>query len=145
MHRRAATAENAASPRVRHTMTEPTNTSTSPSTVPASIPTGIRVASTICWIVGILSIGIAFAIGIPAAQGPDGSFVPLVINLLAGLAVCAAGYLVRKQRKLGTLLVVLAWATPALIGLATGTGARGGSFLLFAAMLALFANWKHLR
>ena len=126
-------------------MTEPSDASTSPAVVPAPIPTGIRVASTICWLVGVLTIGIAFAIGIPAAQGPDGSFAPFAINVLAGLAVCAAGYLVRQQRKVGALLVVLAWATPALIGLATGTGARGGSFLLFAAMLALFANWKHLR
>jgi hypothetical protein len=111
----------------------------------APIPAGIRVASTICWLVGIVTILIAFAVGIPAARGAGGSMSAAVISALAGLMVCAAGYLVRQRRKSGALLVVLAWAAPGIIGLANGTGARGGSFLLFAAMVALLLNWKHLR
>ena len=126
-------------------MTESSPASATPSATPAPVPTGIRVASTLCWIVGVLTIGIAFAMGLPAAQAPEGSLLSFAITVLAGLMVCAAGYLVRQQRKIGALILVLAWATPALVGLATGEGARGGGFLLFAAMLAVFANWKHMK
>src|SRR5712671_6229445 len=58
------------------------------------LPAGIRIASTLCWIVGILTILGAFAIGIPGVSGFNSSLVPLVINVLAGIGVCAAAYLV---------------------------------------------------
>jgi hypothetical protein len=111
----------------------------------APLPTGVRVASTLCWLVGILSILMTIAVGIPAMSGPDGAVVPMVVNLTAGAAVCAAGYLVRQRRKVGALLVVAAWALPTVVSLVGGGGAKPGNFLLFAAMIGLALNWKHLR
>jgi len=109
------------------------------------VPTGVRVASTLCWLVGILSILMAIAVGIPATSGPDATVVPMLVSVAAGIVVCVAGYLVRQRRKVGALLVVAAWALPAVVSLIGGDGAKPGNGLLFAAMIGLFLNWKHLR
>jgi len=116
-----------------------------PDATPTLAPTGVRVASTLCWLVGILTILIVMAAGIPALASPAGSVLPLAINLVAGLAVCAGAVLIRRQRRSGVLIVVLAWAAPTVFALANHETPKGGSFLLFAAMLLSFANWKHLR
>src|SRR5205809_6803101 len=99
------------------------------------VPTGIRVASTLSWIVGVLTILLALVIGIPTLSTPGGSVLPLAINLVAGIAVCTGAVLVRQQRRLGAVLVVLAWAAPAAFAVLNHQTPRGGSFLLFAAML----------
>src|SRR3954469_13483234 len=101
------------------------------------LPTGVRVASTLCWLVGILSILMALAVGIPAMSNADGGVVPMVVNLIAAVTVCVAGYLVRQRRKVGALLVVAAWALPTAVSLIDGGGAKPGNFLLFAAMIGL--------
>ena len=126
-------------------MTIPPSVSSEPTPAPTPLPIGIRVASTLCWIVGILTILGAFAIGIPGLTGFDASLVPLVITVIAGVGVCVAAYLVRRQRRVGVLLVVFAWALPTVVSLLTHETPRGGNFLLFAAMLVLLANWKNLR
>jgi hypothetical protein len=109
-----------------------------------AVPAGVRIASTLAWVVGVLTIVGAVAIGVPALTGFDVTLVPFIVNLLAGIGVCAAAYLVRKQRRVGALLVVLAWALPTIMSLLSHQTPRGGNFLLFAAMLMLLANWKHL-
>ena len=123
-------------------MTDPLDASVLPTPDATPVPTGVRVASTLCWLVGILSILMAIAVGIPAAGD---TVAPMVLSVAAGAAVCAAGYLVRQRRKVGALLVVVAWALPAVVSLIGGDGAKPGNVLLFAAMIALFFNWKHLR
>ena len=126
-------------------MTTPPDVASEPTPAPTPLPIGIRVASTLCWIVGVLTILGAFAIGIPAITGFDASLAPLAISLIAGVGVCVAALLVRRRRRVGVLLVVLAWALPTVVSLLSHETPRGGNFLLFAAMLALLANWKNLR
>jgi hypothetical protein len=36
------------------------------------IPTGVRIAATLCWVVGIVTILVAFAVGIPAISSSGG-------------------------------------------------------------------------
>ncbi len=107
------------------------------------IPAGVRIASTLCWIVGVLTILIALALGIPAISSGDGlTFIS--VNVLAGGIVCAAAIQIRRQRKLGLLLMLVAWAIPTVFALLQGLPVRG-SLLLFVALLFAGANWKHLR
>jgi hypothetical protein len=125
-------------------MTSSHGVASEPAPAPTPLPAGIRIASTLCWIVGILTILGAFAIGIPGASGFNSSLVPLVINVIAGIGVCAAAYLVRQRRRLGVLVVVFAWALPTAVAVLSHQPARG-SILLFGALLLLAANWKYLR
>src|SRR3954470_13632300 len=122
-------------------MTEIPAASTAPAFDDAPMPTGIRIASGVCWFVGVVSMIGAFVV----STRPGGSNGMLLLNLGVGLAVCASGYLTYQQRKAGAYLLVLAWASPMIISLAMGTAARGGPLLLLLAILVLLSNWKHLR
>jgi hypothetical protein len=111
------------------------------------IPGGVLVASTLCWIVGILTILAALALGIPAlASGGSGGGAALfiAINVLAGAIVCVAAVQIRRQRKIGVFLVLLAWAMPTVVAVVQHLPVRG-SLLLFVALLFAGANWKHFR
>jgi len=109
----------------------------------ALAPVGVRVASTLCWVVGVLTVLAAFALGIPALSAGE-SPVPFIVNLAAGLVLCVGGFLVRRQLRTGALVVVLAWAAPTAFALVGGHTPRGGPFLLFVAVLFIGANWKYL-
>jgi hypothetical protein len=124
-------------------MTSPDPVHDTPIGKPPTAPVGIRIASTTCWVVGIITILVAVAIGFPAISS-GGSVAGPVVSLAAGIVVCVAAILVRRQRRLGVLLVVLAWATPFVIAIITHQS-PAGSFLLFVALLFLLANWKHMR
>ena len=110
---------------------------------PAPAPTGVRIASTICWVVGVLTILVSLAVGIPLLSAPGGLLF-LVVNLLAGAAVCVAAVLIRRQQRLGVLIMLLAWALPTLVSVLNHQPARG-SLLLLVALLFAGANWKHFR
>ncbi len=109
----------------------------------ASIPAGVRIASTLCWVVGVVTILVALAIGIPAISSGAGLLF-IAINGLAGVIVCAAAVQIRRQRKLGVLLVLIAWAIPTVVALVQHLPVTG-SLLLFVALLLAGANWKHFR
>ncbi len=111
---------------------------------PETIPVGIRVASTICWVVGALTIVVALIAGLPAL-GAEGMMLAVAATIAAGVAVCAAAVFIRRRRRVGVLILVAAWAMPMVVALMGRSEARGGNFLLFAALLFAGANWKHLR
>jgi hypothetical protein len=110
----------------------------------APAPTGIRVASTLCWLVGLLTLGVAIAVYLPPVNHTSEGLAAFLVMVIAGATVCVAGFLVRRRKKLGAYLVVGAWALPLIWDLAIGAPARP-NFLLFAAMVTLLANWKHLQ
>jgi peptidoglycan/LPS O-acetylase OafA/YrhL len=111
-------------------------------TAPQTNPTGIRIASTLCWVVGLITVVFAFAL-YAAPDDTTSGLVGLLVRLAAGVLVCAAGFLVRRRRKLGAYLVLAAWALPLVWALATHVPARGNFFLLVA-LVALLVNWQHL-
>jgi hypothetical protein len=110
---------------------------------PAQVPAGVLIASTLCWVVGILTILITLAVAIPTISS-SGTPLFLAVNLLAGGAVCVAAILIRRQRRLGVLVMVLAWALPTLVSVLNHQPARG-SLLLFVALLLAGVSWKHFR
>ena len=116
-------------------------TPSQPADASSPAPTGVRIASTICWVVGILTMLVTIAIGIPTLRVPGG---PLFfgVNIVAGAAVCVAAILIRRQRRLGVLIVLLAWAVPTLVTVLNHKAPRG-SLLLLVGLLFVGANWKH--
>jgi len=116
---------------------------TNPPAPSTQAPTGVRIASTLCWVVGVLTILAALAIGIPAISSGAGLLF-IIVNVLAGSIVCVAAVLIRRQRKIGVLLMLVAWAIPTAVALVQHLPVRG-SLLLFVALLFAGANWKHLR
>jgi hypothetical protein len=115
----------------------------STTSAPPAIPAGIRIASTLCWIVGVLTILVALALGIPAISSGAGLLF-IAVNGAAGALACLAGIQIRRQRKIGVLLMVLAWAVPTLVAVLKHLS-PSGSLLLFVALLLAGANWKHFR
>src|SRR2546430_13400223 len=81
---------------------------TAPGAASAPAPIGVRVASTLCWIVGVLTILVNVAVGIPVISAGGNVFF-VAVNLVAGGAVCLAALLIRRQRRLGVLVMLLAW------------------------------------
>jgi len=125
-------------------MTTPTPSQpANPPTQAAQAPAGVRIASTLCWVVGVVTILAALAIGIPAISSGAGLLF-IVVNVLAGAIVCVAAVQIRRQRKIGVLLMLVAWAIPTVVALVQHLPVRG-SLLLFVALLFAGANWKHLR
>lgn len=114
-----------------------------PPTQAAQAPAGVRIASTLCWVVGVVTILVALAIGIPTLSSGAGLLF-IVVNVLAGAIVCVAAVQIRRQRKMGVLLMLAAWAIPTVAALVQHQPVRG-SLLLFVALLFAGANWKHLR
>ena len=117
--------------------------SANPSPPAAQAPAGVRIASILCWVVGILTILAAFAIGIPAIASGTGLLF-IAVNMTAGAIVCVAAVQIRRQRRIGVLLMLLAWAIPTVVALVQHQPVRG-SLLLFVALLFAGANWKHFR
>src|SRR2546428_9354484 len=98
-------------------MTNPTPSQPAQSNASAAqAPTGVRIASTLCWVVGIITILVAFAVGIPAISS-GGGLLFLVINVIAGAIVCGAAVQIRRQRRIGVLLLLVAWAIPTVVAL----------------------------
>jgi hypothetical protein len=122
-------------------MTTPTPSQSS--TQSPQAPPGVRLASTLCWVVGVLTILAALAIGIPSISSGAG-LAFIAVNVLAGVLVCFAAVQIRRQRKLGVLVLVVAWAIPTVVALAQHLPVRG-SLLLFVALVVAAANWKHFR
>ena len=123
-------------------MTTPTQPQSTASTS-GPIPAGIRIASILCWIVGVLTVLVSLAIGIPAISSGAGLLF-VAVNGLAGVIACSAGIQIRRQRRIGVLLMVLAWAVPTTVALLQRLPATG-SLQLFVALVLAGANWKHLR
>ena len=123
-------------------MTEPAVPATVP-TASSAVPAGVRVASIISWVVGIVTTLAALATGIPALTD-QGSAAPLAFMLCSGVLACAAGYLIWKQKRLGVLLLVLALAVPVAVNLLNHQPAQGNIFVTVALALAAL-NWKHLQ
>src|SRR5437899_11476589 len=105
-------------------MTTPASSQPSaPGATSVVAPIGVRIASTLCWIVGILTIVVSVAVGIPAISAGGSPFF-VAVNLVAGGAVCLAAVLIRRRRRLGVVAMILELAWPTLVLVATAQCAR---------------------
>jgi hypothetical protein len=114
----------------------------SPATRP---PTSLLVASTLVWLVGILTCLITTAIGIPAMQGAGVPALPLVSSLVLGLMLCVAGFQLRRRRRLGVYFVLLALLVVGLGRIVLHTPGSAGFGLALVVLLLGLLNWKELR
>ena len=97
----------------------------------------MNIASTLCWVLGILNVLGGFALGIPAFSMGRPVWLPLVIGTL-GVGLCYSGYGLRKrQRTAGVLAIILSvvsFICPPFVG-----------FLLGLSIIILtVVNWKQL-
>jgi hypothetical protein len=107
-------------------------------------PLPIRVAATLCLVVGTVS-GVAL-IGIESAMAsqPNPPLLPLVIDPLVVLAIWAAAVLIWLRRKLGGYLLFGAAIVPNLLNLAYGQPLRAPGLLMVLAIVTVAANWQLL-
>ncbi len=119
-------------------MTSPPDTSLGTT---APVPQGLRIASILSWLLGIVALGMGFAIGFA------GQAMLLGIGMGAsGLALFAAGFGLRKSgRSAGWTAIAAAGSFMILQLIATG-GRMAVSTYLYLAIIGLVAtNVKHLR
>src|SRR6266571_3156958 len=106
--------------------------------------TKLLVASTLAWLVGILQVLIAVAVGWPqiALHGR----LPLLIvgEGLFGILLCVAGYLLRKRRKAGGILATAGVAASVGVHVATGTLVSAGTGITLVVLIIVLATWSEL-
>ena len=107
--------------------------------------TKLLVASTLAWLAGVLQVLIAFAVGWPqiALHGR----LPLLIlgEGLFGIALCVAGYLLRKRRRAGGIVATVALGATVLVHLATGTLLSAGTGITLLVLVLVLMTWGELR
>ena len=107
--------------------------------------TKLLVASTLAWLAGILQILIAVAVGWPqiALHGR----LPLLFlgEGLFGIALCVAGYLLRKRRRAGGIVATVALGATVLVHLATGTLLSAGTGITLLVLVLVLMTWGELR
>jgi hypothetical protein len=108
-------------------------------------PLGLRVAATLCAVVGVLSTLAAVGMSAEMAGRPHPVWVSVVLNPLVGLAVCAAAVLVWRGRRAAGYLLAASCILPNLGNLAYGKPLRPPGLLLLLAIITVAANWKLLR
>ena len=104
----------------------------------------LRVAATLSMIVGVLSVGGALAVSLPALNGSATSGLALIVNMSAALLMCAAAVLIWKRRRFGVFAIGVAWALPNVLSLILGQSLRPPSLLMLLAILTVASNWREL-
>jgi hypothetical protein len=118
---------------------------------PSRASTKVLVASTLAWLAGILQVLIAFAVGWPQivlhGRFPPFAILPLFVlgAALLGILLCVAGYLLRKRRKLGGILAIVALGGSVIARLLTGTLVSAGTGLTLLVLILVIAAWGELR
>ena len=107
--------------------------------------TKLLVASTLAWLAGILQILIAVAVGWPqiALHG----HLPLIIvgEGVFGIALCVAGYLLRKRRRVGGIIATVALGAILVVHLATGTLLSAGTGITLVVLILVLSGWGELQ
>jgi hypothetical protein len=118
-------------------------------------PTGVLVASTLCWIWGILgaigAIGLFVAASSVPGLAPLGTIAAAVLAVLA-VAYMVAGSLIRKGLAVGAWIGVITSGIVAvlqLLGLASGSrlqlSAIMGCVLNLSIFVLIILNWRYFR
>jgi hypothetical protein len=119
-------------------MTAPT------SEAPPPASTKLLVASTLCWLAGILQVLVAVAVGIP--QVAMHGRLPLLILAegLFGIVLCVAGYLLRKRRKAGGIVATSALGASVVVHVATGSLLSVGTGMTLVVLILVLVTWREL-
>jgi hypothetical protein len=114
---------------------------------PAAPPkpsTKLLIASTLAWLAGLLGFLVVVAVGIPQIALHGG--LPLLIALdgLLAIALCVAGYLLRKRRKAGGILAAGVFGLSGVSHLLSHTLMTVGFGLTLMTLLLVLSAWKEL-
>jgi hypothetical protein len=114
---------------------------------PAAPPkpsTKLLIASTLAWLAGLLGFLVVVAVGIPQIALHGG--LPLLIALdgLLAIALCVAGYLLRKRRKAGGILAAGVFGLSGVSHLLSHTLMTVGFGLTLITLLLVLSAWKEL-
>jgi hypothetical protein len=116
------------------------------STISSALPPlGLRVAATLCAVVGLLS---ALAVIVMESDQASRSRTPalaLLTNPAAAVAVCVAAVLLWRRRKWGGYLLVAAAIVPNLVSIGYGIPLRMPGLLMLLAIITVAVNWAELR
>ena len=115
----------------------------------APTPVGVRIASTLAIVVGVLTLLVALAVGLPQAAGEEPQLFTLLVGAVSGAGIALGGAMLWRRQRAGVLVIVTAWAGPIvgapIVGaLIVGEPAHG-NLLITGALLLAAANWKQLR
>ena len=112
-------------------------------------PQALLIASTLCWVWGILIVLIGISVLIPAIamRGLSSRSAIFALGLcLFGLGYCSAGYLVRKMRLIGGWIALVAAVLFCPAQFVGGTAqAVVGLVVNLAIVVLVMANWRRLR
>src|SRR3989442_5690468 len=112
----------------------------------AQRPQGLLIASTLCWIWGILAGLMGVALLVPAAARPklgSGLAIFALASLVLGVVFCIAGYLVRKARLIGGWIGVVTAGLLSVLQLLSGPRAGSLALAVNPSLIALFVlDWR---
>ena len=106
--------------------------------------TKLLLASTLAWLAGLLGFLVVVAVGIPQIALHGG--LPLLIALDGALAIalCVAGYLLRKRRKTGGILAAGVFGLSGVSHLLSHTLVTVGFGLTLITLLLVLSAWQEL-
>ncbi len=110
--------------------------------------TGLRVASTLCWIWGLLILGGGLALLIPALVVPGlrGAIIVAALLLACSAGYCVAGYYLRKARRAGAGLAICVAVLVSLLQIGAHTRAASvGLVVNIVIVVLIIMNWRHLQ
>ncbi len=111
---------------------------------PPLLPLRLRAAAVLCIIAGGLTIVFSIRVWYWATVSPQ-AVMALALRLLPGMAACLGAAFLWRQQRLGLLLVVPAWACPALVARITHEHPNASSLLLFGGLLFAATSWRYLQ
>jgi hypothetical protein len=106
--------------------------------------TKLLIASTLAWLAGVLGLLVAIAVGIPQISLHGGLPLLIILDGILAIALCVAGYLLRKRRRIGGILAAGVFGLSGISHLLTHTLMTLGFGLTLITLLLVLSAWKEL-
>jgi len=120
-------------------------TTSEPQAAPASKPSSkLLIASTLAWLAGLLGFLVFVAVGIPQLGLHGRLFFLILLDGILAIALCVAGYLLRKRRRTGGILAASVFGLSGISHLLTHTLMTVGFGITVIALLLVVSAWKEL-
>jgi lipopolysaccharide export LptBFGC system permease protein LptF len=119
-------------------------TATEPQVTPSRPSTKLLIASTLAWVAGVLNLLVVVAVGIPQVALHGRLALLFVLDAVLAIALCVAGYLLRKRRRTGGIMAVAITAFFTITHLIMGTALSVGTGIMVITLLLVLATWKEL-
>lgn len=111
---------------------------------PRKPSTKLLLASTLAWLAGLLGFLVVVAVGIPQIALHGGLSLVFALDGVLAIALCVAGYLLRKRRKTGGILAAGVFGLSGASHLISHTLMTVGFGLTLVTLLLVLSAWKEL-